>query len=79
MADVKITELITVLDKKIAELKDGDPNWNKDQKKKAKDTIEMMKAFKTLAAQQCSDAVQSIPGPSDASSLMAKKATKKKR
>ena len=79
MPDVKITELINVLDKKIAELKDGDPSWNKEQKRKAKDTIDMMKAFRVLAEQQCSDAVQSVPGPSDPSSLVAKKTPKKKK
>lgn len=63
MANVKITELVEVLDRQIAELRAGDPSWSKAQKKKAKDALEMMKAFRVLAEQQCTDALQSIPGP----------------
>lgn len=63
MPNVKITELVELLDRHIADLKAGDPNWGKAQKKKAKDTIEMMKAFRLLSEQQCTDAIQSVPGP----------------
>jgi hypothetical protein len=63
MPNVKITELVELLDRQIAELKAGDPSWGKAQKKKAKDAIEMMKAFRLLSEQQCTDALQSIPGP----------------
>jgi hypothetical protein len=63
MPNVKITELVELLDRQIAELRAGDPSWDKTQKKKAKDAIEMMKAFRLLSEQQCTDALQSIPGP----------------
>jgi hypothetical protein len=79
MPDVKITELIEMLDKKIAELKAGDPGWSKAQKKKAKDTIDMMRAFRVLAEQQCSDAIQSVPGPSEPMSMVGKKAKKSRK
>jgi hypothetical protein len=63
MPNVKITELVELLDRQIAELRAGDPSWDKAQKKKAKDTIDMMKAFRLLSEQQCTDAIQSVPGP----------------
>lgn len=76
MPDVKITELIEMLDRKIAELKEGDPSWSPAQKKRAKDTIEMMKAFRVLSLQQCTDTGQSVPGGSDPAPAVAKKAAK---
>jgi hypothetical protein len=79
MPNVKITELVELLDRQIAELRAGDPSWDKDQKKKAKDTIDMMKAFRLLSEQQCTDAIQSIPGPPSEGGGASRKAGKKSK
>lgn len=79
MPSVKVTELIEMLERKITELKAGDPSWNAAQKRRAKDTVEMFKAFKVLSAQQCTDTMQSLPGGGDSPAAPAAKKRKSSR
>jgi hypothetical protein len=74
MPSVKVTKLLEVLDTTVAELRAGDPEWSRAQRKYAKEAAEVFSAFRLLSAQQCADPAQTIP---PAGEIIAERTAKK--